>query len=478
MMTDRDRSLALAITELGRIQGKGFEEALTEYAGWVNLYGADGALEKAEQMKREYYLSQHHNSIYYSKADGRWRTYVHAFDGKRKPMTAKTKERLEEKLVEWYSGEAGNGTASMANLMDAFISYKGKETSLSNAQKLLWAYDTYYRGRPIASRPLGEITVPELKEFFLDMTAEHSLTARKYREAKSLMNMVYDYAVECGYVTRNVSRDIRSISCRKFTPAPRKQAPEQVYTGTEEARLQELALMRYGKTGNPACIAIAMNFALGLRAGELTALKWEDFEGSFLHVCREETQVYTKGKDGRPHKSGFTVSPYTKTPAGDRRIPVTSTVWPLLGLLRERKERLGLPGEYLFERDDGTRMNALSLSRCLRKLNAQLGTSQKGNHSIRKTCISNMYASGELTDEEIRAFAGHEDIATTRNCYVFAVEEISERQDAYERAITPKASPALRAETGQKSRVSSGCPEKEGHEKTREAALRAVPGHI
>ena len=44
-------------------------------------------------------------------------------------------------------------------------------------------------------------------------------------------------------------------------------------------------------------------------------------------------------------------------------------------------------------------------------------TPPKVNHRICKTCISNMEASKALTNEEIRAFAGHKDFSTTAKHY-------------------------------------------------------------
>ena len=55
-----------------------------------------------------------------------------------------------------------------------------------------------------------------------------------------------------------------------------------------------------------------------------------------------------------------------------------------------------------------------AINNTLRRINKKIDTSQKGNHSIRKTCISNLAVSGLLTDEEIRMFAGHKDISTTQ----------------------------------------------------------------
>ncbi len=53
-------------------------------------------------------------------------------------------------------------------------------------------------------------------------------------------------------------------------------------------------------------------------------------------------------------------------------------------------------------------------------------------------CLSNMNASHLLSDEEIRAFAGHKDISTTQKCYFFATDSLTSRKDAYESAITSK----------------------------------------
>ena len=67
-----------------------------------------------------------------------------------------------------------------------------------------------------------------------------------------------------------------------------------------------------------------------------------------------------------------------------------------------------------------------------------IGTVQKVNHFIRKTCISNMEESKALTDEEIRIFAGHKDYTTTEKYYMHATSSLEKRSDAYEKAINSK----------------------------------------
>ena len=104
-------------------------------------------------------------------------------------------------------------------------------------------------------------------------------------------------------------------------------------------------------------------------------------------------------------------------------------------MILEHNRRNGLEGEYLFMDGNGERLHDFAINNVLRRVNRQIGTAQKGNHSIRKTCISNMIASKQLTNEEIRKFAGHEDFATTERYYEFATKSMEERTEAFEAAL-------------------------------------------
>ncbi len=57
-------------------------------------------------------------------------------------------------------------------------------------------------------------------------------------------------------------------------------------------------------------------------------------------------------------------------------------------------------------------------------------------HKIRKTCISFLISSGQLTNEKIRVFARHEDFATTEKYYEFPTNSMDKRSDAYEKALS------------------------------------------
>ena len=431
-----------ALQILSTIKGLSDYQALTELEKLANLKSMQDVLDDIEDMNREYYLKRHPYQIYYSESDKRWRTYLPDSTKKngRKPITSTKRENLENKIIKYYE-DCAKAIAVPADtivlLYPAFLAYKTKETSPANANKINWAWEKYYKDDKLVNRRLGELTVPELKEWFLDKIADYHLTTRKYRDMKALMNMLYDYAISLGLVTYNVSRNIKNISYKKFTPERKKSVTEQIYIDDEETRLVELAYKKFEETHNTAYLAIILNCSLGLRVGELVALKRSDFNfnTNTVHIQRQERKLYDPETLKR---SGFEVVPYTKSLNSDRVLILTSVAQQAYKMIVKHNMENQFFSEYLLLNNDGVLINNDTINRLLRQLNKELGTVQKSNHNLRKTCLSNMNASNLLSDEEIRMFAGHKDIATTQNSYIFATGSLNTRSEAYEKAIDSK----------------------------------------
>lgn len=250
--------------------------------------------------------------------------------------------------------------------------------------------------------------------------------------------MLFDYAIEKKICTQNISRLIRNISRKKFSVNPTKAVTEQVFVNDEETRLIELAIKQYYKTKNTAYLAVCLNFALALRVGEVVALKVSDFEEDTVHIQRQEIKVYEKLSNGKIRRNGYEISPYLKSINSDRELYLIKEAKVFFSMIVQANQMRGFKSEYLMLTKDGTRMNNDAINNVLRRLNRMLKTPQKGNHSIRKTCISNMGASKVLTDEEIRMFAGHKDFSTTAKHYMYVTDTMDNRSSAYETAIGSK----------------------------------------
>ncbi len=432
-------SISDTIKILQKIDDLSTEEALNKFSNFVTLKPIDEVLDEVENMEKKYYLSQHPNKLY-EEIHGnttRWRTYI-VDNGKRKPITAVTKSNLENKIVDFYKKAEKKSCNTLETLYPLFLAYKEKETSMANAHKINWAWERFYKNELITQRNLEEIKLPELKEFFLDKIEAFSLKSKQFKEMKSVLNMLYDYALNCEIVKYNLSRSIHDISYKKFTPANKKTASDQIFIDDEESSLINIALSQYKRTQNTAYLGICLNFTLALRVGELVALKLSDFSSSVVHIQRQEAKKYTHYKDGTLHRSGYEIVPHTKSIESDREIPLTNAANLIISMIKDANTQRGIQSDFLMLDRSGKRMNNDAINNVLRRLNRMINTSQKGNHSIRKTCISNMNASKLLSDEEIRGFAGHKDIATTQKCYIFATTSLDNRRMAYEDAISSK----------------------------------------
>lgn len=100
----------------------------------------------------------------------------------------------------------------MKALYPAWVDYKAEETTSANATKLQWVWDTYYKNSEIVKMDIADIDVVIMKGWFLKTIREYQLTGKKYKEMKSLANMLLDYAIEKRLIGVNVSRNVHGMS--------------------------------------------------------------------------------------------------------------------------------------------------------------------------------------------------------------------------------------------------------------------------
>lgn len=432
--TCAERSLLCGLS-LSIQEQRAVEEAVKN--GIISL--AD-VLEKNEIMKNKEILEQHEQFCSIWKAsDGRFKTKLpDESKANGKKLVAKTsREDLEKYIIKYYKGrqEQKANPRTMKALYPEWLQYKAADTSNANANKLQWVWNTYFANSDIAVMDMQSIDVITLKTWFLNVIEKHKLSSKKYKEMKSVANMLFDYAVEKKIVTANISRSVHGISAKKFFEPNKKAPAEQVYVDNEIQLILEQAEKQYKKTNNSAYLAVCLNFSLGLRVGELVALKLEDFSESCVEICGQEIKEYYTDVDSKLHRSGYCVVSYTKTIAGKRKLYLSERAKKYLHMILHHNECKGFDSKYLLLDKNGDRLHEYSVNNVLRRLNRQIDTIQKGNHSIRKTLISKMIESNELTNEEIRTFAGHEDFSTTAKFYNYSTVSWDKRADAFEKAL-------------------------------------------
>lgn len=169
-----------------------------------------------------------------------------------------------------------------------------------------------------------------------------------------------------------------------------------------------------------ACLCILLNFYLGLRVGELSALVWRDvdFKHRLIHVNKTWYKSFDRGDDlDRKGVSRYQIENGGKTAASVRDVPLCDEAVYLLQLLKKWHVKNGYEDELLIY--DGRNCNFYEcVGTTFRILCRRCGCrAVYGTHKIRKTYVSYLHESGVPT-KVISDLCGHTMVSTTEKYYV------------------------------------------------------------
>ena len=423
-------------------------ELLNNLAERDNL-NTDDVLNKVNEiMKRNSILKQHkENYKVWQAKDGRWKTKLPDGSKYGKLVAKATLENLENFIVDYYKA-MGEEKENLEAVYPKFIEYKYLSSEKGTANKLQWVWNTYYKDSTIIKVELSKMTVGDLSDWLLELIAKRNLTKKRYLEVKGLMNQLYDYCISHNMVQINLPRQLGMPSKNVFVEAEAKPEEEIIYSSNTKSEVIKEALAQFNKTKNTAYLAICLNFNLGLRIGELVALRECDIKEDTIHICRAESKNYTKDKNGKIHADGYRVVQHPKTDAGIRTLVLTPDAKKYIKMALDENKANGRSDEdYIFLSKSGERMHEYAVNNVLRRCNGVRNEKDRfiisgkpsGNHAIRKTCISELHDSQLLPDRMISDFAGHKDISTTQKYYIHSVTPLTDKADVFAKVFKPKA---------------------------------------
>lgn len=356
-------------------------------------------------LKRDKVL-QVHKSMISSLKDGRVGTWVDDPITKRKNIKAKNETELFEKLYKFYFSEKTNGKSKLkfCDIFDEWLEYKTKiknnkpETKKQN----LNSYKKYVVGCPINTMYLEDIKTIDLEEWAINTLLNYEMTSKKFNNVKIVVTGLLAYAKRKAYISENPWRREELEYTHLFKSSRIKASSKMIFYPDEIEQLVEELDYGYENNGNIANLGLKMNFDLGLRVGELAALKWIDID------WKNETVFIQRQED-----SSGKVEEYVKSDssAGYRELDLTDGVITILKRIRQRP----ILSEYIFTNFDGSRANKMQFEHRIAKAEMSLGWKVgelKYTHCIRRTVASIMNVSG-FALEEIRRWLGHTDKATT-----------------------------------------------------------------
>lgn len=400
--------------------------------------------EDMTKKQREKILQKHmeqYTTKYY-ESDNRWHSFLPDENSPRKmkAIAKRKKEDLEQAIVDFYEAqnkENQRRQITLRTLYPEWFDYKWQDTNNSAYMRRIAAdWEKFYENDEIIDRPVIEFTPLELKNWARRKIIENKLTKKVYYNMTVIIRQSLDYLVELQELPSNPFASFK-INPSLFTPVVAKEPEYEVFNEEEEKNIKEYALNDYER--NPEltnALAVVLNFSLGLRVGELVALKCKDLKPPYLHIRRMEQKQHEKLPNGK-WKYRTDVVEHTKSDAGYRTIYVVPSALELFEKIRQSNLQHGFPCEsedFVFVYR-GKRLTGHSIDNKYTIYCKELGFVKKINHKTRKTCLTKIADNPNINLKDAMQFSGHRDVQTYINHYCFNRYSNEQRQKEFDKAL-------------------------------------------
>ena len=345
----------------------------------------------------------------YRRSDGRWTGahYVLRPDGGRvrRAVYGKTRKEAADRLAELIAKTgAGIAVAVDAWTVERYAEYwlaevvgpRLRPATLSSYRETLRLHIVPMLGRA----KLRALTPAHVRRLLADRAAS-GLGPRSVQIVHSTLRSMLAEAVREELVERNVAAIVRAPSVQRAEVQP--WSPDEAATFLRSAADHRL----YG--------LFAVGVAIGLRKGELLALRWADvdLEQGLLQVRRTVQRLPEAGLVFGPPKSS----------RSRRTVPLPDISVRVLRAHRARQaaEVLALGPAWVeaglvFTSTVGTVIEPRNLSRLFDELISQAGVRRIRFHDLRHTCASMLLAQG-VPARVVMDVLGHSQLAITTDLY-------------------------------------------------------------
>ena len=327
--------------------------------------------------------------------NSRWQTSYMKADKRRVNIKAQTEEELWKKLIPIYFPQKNLEKILFSEVYKEWLEYKKTITnSINTIQRHEQHYKKYFLNSKLNNRPIQSIDEILLESETNKIVKDYNLTRKEWGNIKTILTGMYKYAVRKKYIPKNLMSEI-SINV-KFKQVVKKTGKTETYNTEELKSLNKYLDDKFLETHDTVYLAVKLNFLLGLRVGELVALRFEDWvDLSHLHIVREEvkdkvTKIYSVVEHTKSHTDRF-----------------VCLVPKAINIL----QKIPRNSEYIFVRN-GERITSRQVAYVLEKYAKDMGVKTKSTHKMRKTYASNLNAYGVPLDS-IREQLGHANLSQT-----------------------------------------------------------------
>lgn len=362
----------------------------------------------------------------------------------RKPVTAATREKLERKIINFYltrekqqqEQSERERLSTLKAIYPLFLKMKSLETTASSyIRRIDSDWNAFYIDDPIINVDILTFTKASLKEWALTKIREKGLTKTSYYNMSLIIRQCLDYAVDHHLIPLNPYNQFK-VDKKLFRKVKKPEDTTQVFLTTERPLIESEAWTDFNEKGCTSALAIPLAFQLGVRLGELVAIKDTDIcnDGKYIHIQRMVQKQERQKPDGTWYPARWTVVEHTKSSAGDRFVYLTKEARRIINVILASNEESGFSDDRFLFVYGGNRITPRAVDTRIRKYCDHININPKSTHKIRKSYISALLDAG-ININEIRKQVGHEDERTTLRNYAFNRKIAAENETDMENAL-------------------------------------------
>ena len=375
-------------------------------------------------------------------SDGRWKTKIPdaTKKGGYRLIAKSSKENLENAIIEHYKALEAEKKKDSITLATLYPLWKEQQVNKGRSSRTIRIYDEvwkkYYHNDDIVNRTLKELTVADLEDWCNALITTYNMSKKKFFNVTVIIRGCFKMAYKKRIVSVN-EFDTIEIEEQNFADKPVYKDTDRVFLKSEQERLVKFALQDYYAKDSVASLGIVLCFELGVRLGEVVALKWSDISYNlpdYIYIQRMESKIERTDEQGNYLPAKRVVVNHTKTKRGIRDVYLSSYAKELIEIIRNWHTRHHITSEYIFVNELGERLYSSAFAYRIENYCKHLGISVKRMHCIRRTYISKLF-DGNVNISTIQKMCGHADKQTTLNNYVYDRSDLDERNAKIEQAL-------------------------------------------
>lgn len=355
-------------------------------------------------------------------------------DGKRKAFYGKTKVEIKNKAKDYLMKVENGYKVSEKIVLNDFIEHWLKNYKLNKIEpssySRLWGIYQCQIKNTIGKEYLHEISTQKIQRL-IDTYANPNrrnikpLARSGLKKIKNLLNPCLEVAVREDILKKNPCKDviIPLEGCIEVETKEQFTLTEEELKLLKEGCLEKLTYKDEYVSRNRIVLLLLVN--LGLRIGEMVALKWSDidYRERKIRINKIMQTNLKNGETGLNLGSSSRIKKSSKTRSGVRNIPLNVTIEEYLRILKEYDKRNGIKSEYVACTQAGNNSSPINFSRTLESVKKRMKLNSKISlHTLRHTFGSHL-VKNNIGVEVVSNLMGHSNTTVTYNNYIHVLQE-------------------------------------------------------